>query len=118
MRKNKNFYESLLNALNGIKYAILSERNIKFHLFFSFMVLLFSYIFKLSYIEFSIVLILVFLVIVFEILNTVIENISDYLNTEYDMRIKIIKDMSAGVVLLISILAFTIGMIIFIPKVF
>lgn len=118
MRKNKNFFESFSHALEGIKYAILSERNLKFHLFFSIIVLIFSYFCNLSIIEFSVILIIIFLVIIFELFNTVVENILDYINLEYDLKIKIIKDISAGIVLLNAILAIIVGIIIFIPKIF
>lgn len=118
MNKNKTFLESLLNALNGIKFAILSEKNMRFHLFFSVIILFFSFYFKLSVIEWSIVLFLIFLVIICELLNTILEKIMDFLSIEYDARIKNIKDMAAAVVLMVSVLAVIVGCMIFIPKIF
>lgn len=118
MKKNNGFMESFLNALNGIRYSIISERNLKFHLFFSLIVIFFSFYYNISAIEFFIVLILIFLVIIFEIVNTIIEKIMDFVSEKHDDRIKIIKDMSAGVVLLSAILAAIVGLIIFIPRIF
>lgn len=118
MKKNDNFIDSFLNALNGIRYAIISERNLKFHLFFSLIVMFFSFIYRISIIEILIIMILIFLVIVFEIVNTIIEKIMDFVSDKYDDRIKVIKDMSAGAVLLSAVLAVIVGLIIFIPKIF
>lgn len=50
-----------------------------------------------------------------EALNTAIEKLSDIVSPEKDDRIRIVKDISAGAVLISSIVAVVIGLIIFIP---
>ena len=39
----------------------------------------------------------------FEIINTIVENICDYIEKDYKPEIKIIKDMAAGAVLVVSL---------------
>ena len=56
------------------------------------------------------------LVITSEIINSAIENISDFISPEKHDLIKKIKDLSAAGVLISAITAFVIGLIIFIPK--
>ncbi len=51
-------------------------------------------------------------------LNTAIEKVADYIQPEFDKKIGIIKDVSAGAVMLVSIAATIIGFIIYLPKIF
>ena len=51
-------------------------------------------------------------------LNTAIEKMSDYIQPEFDKKIGVIKDVSAGAVMLVSIAATIIGFIIYLPKIF
>ena len=52
-----------------------------------------------------------------EMMNHAIEKLCDKVNPEWDDKIKIIKDVSAGMVLICSIFAATTGLIIFIPRI-
>ena len=90
MKKNFSFIESFRCAFRGIVYIFKTERNFKFHVMFSLLVLLCSLIFNLSYIELSIILIMIVIVLVLEIINTIIENIMDFLCKDYNLNIKII----------------------------
>lgn len=53
-----------------------------------------------------------------EIFNTCIEKIMDFISTERHPQIRLIKDMSAGAVLIAAIAALIVGLIVFIPKIF
>jgi len=60
----------------------------------------------------------IFLVIAFEILNSAIENVVDLASHyHFDMLAKKAKDMAAGAVLVVSVLAALIGLLIFIPRI-
>lgn len=117
MKKNSNFIDSFFCALKGILYVLKNERNFKFHIVSSIMILLLSMFFRLNSVEFSIILIMICIVLSLEIINTIIENIMDFLGKEYNENIKNIKDMSAGVVLLSAFIALIVGLVIFIPKI-
>jgi diacylglycerol kinase len=56
-------------------------------------------------------------VLALEIINTAIEKLSDIVNASIHPVIKQVKDLSAGAVLLASIMSFIIGCIIFLPKI-
>lgn len=117
MKKNSNFIESFLCAINGLIYVFKTERNIRFHIILTVIVVFASLLFKLNIIEFSIILIMISIVLLLEILNSVIENIMDYLSLDYNKNIKKIKDISAGAVLISAILSVIVGSLIFIPKI-
>lgn len=53
-----------------------------------------------------------------EIINSCIERCVDYISLEHTDQAKHIKDMAAGAVFIISILAACIGLYVFIPKLF
>ena len=81
------------------------------------LVMIASYILKLNYIEFSICLILIGLVLIAEFFNTAIESIVDMITLEKNPYAKKAKDVSAAAVLIFAIFSSIIGLIIFIPKI-
>ena len=50
-------------------------------------------------------------------MNTAIENLSDLYTTEYNEKLKIIKDIGAGAVTISAIASVSVGLIMFIPKI-
>jgi len=56
------------------------------------------------------------MVFVSEVFNTLLENVFDYLKSENDPRIKILKDISSAAVLITCIEAIIIGFILLLPK--
>ena len=108
-KKNVNFLKSLTFALNGIKYCFKVEKHYKFHIF--------SFLLKLTTIEFIFILFVSFLVIITEMLNTCVEVIVDMITNEDNVLAMHAKDIGAGAVLVSSILALIVGLIIFIPKI-
>lgn len=103
-------------ALNGLKQAVLLERNFRIHLISTFVVLVLSYILNLNRFEWIIVIFVIGLVLITELVNTAIERLIDYLKPEIHPEAKIIKDVAASIVLLAAAVAFAVGCIIFIPK--
>ena len=116
MNKNKTTLNSIKTALIGIKLAFQTEKNIKIHLIISLLTLLTCFLLNVSAIELTLILLCIGLVLSLELINTAIERVIDLYSTKYNLSIKVIKDISAGSVLVASILAFIIGCLIFIPK--
>lgn len=110
---NKTF----INAFNGIQYFFKTERNGKIQAAVAAFVLLASYYLKLSSPEWIVVLFCICAVLAMEMLNTALEQLCNLVHKEYHPVIKIIKDVAAGAVLLVSIASSIIGFIIFIPKI-
>lgn len=74
-------------------------------------------IFRISAIEWLLLLLSIFLVIAFEIMNSAVENVVDLASDyHFSMRAKNAKDMAAGAVLVVSVFAVITGLIIFLPK--
>ena len=111
--KNPNFFKALKNALRGIGIVSKKERNIKIQLVAALLVLIVGIMFKISYIEWGILTITIFLVLITETLNTAI----DMITKEYSEEAKVVKDISAGAVLFSAIASIIVGIIIFLPKI-
>ena len=107
--KNSTFLTSMKHALHGIKTVIHEERNMKAHLSMAALAILISFISGLTALEWCFILLCIFLVLVMEILNTVVENLVDLL-------VKKAKDIAAGGVLLSAGFTVVIAMIIILPK--
>ena len=104
-------------AFNGIRIAITEERNVKIHILAALCVIIASILLKISLYEWVAVVFSIALVFAFEIINTAIENIADYISPEKNPAIKRIKDLSAAAVLISAIAAFITALIIFIPRI-
>ncbi len=111
------FIQSFRHALEGIKHTFQSERNFKIHtLCFTFAILC-GFFFQISATKWCILLIVSGQVFAAETFNTCIEKIMDFIHPEKDIRIKYIKDMSAGAVLISACVAMIVGIILFLPPI-
>ena len=116
--KNRDLLSSLDFALTGIFTAFQEERNMRKHAVTSLLVVLAGFVFQVSKIEWLFLLLSIFLVIAFEILNSAIENVVDLASHyHFNMLAKKAKDMAAGAVLVVSLFAAVTGLIIFIPRI-
>lgn len=111
--KKPPFHKSIINALRGIFWILKNERNFQIEIFALFINLFLIVFLKLSTIDAALIFSVCFLVLVLEIVNTAIEKLCDLIQPEYDLRIKIIKDMAAGAVLLSAIAAVVVGILIY-----
>lgn len=116
--KNRTLTSSMEFAVTGIFTAFKKERNMRKHLVSAILVILAGLTFQVSMVEWLFLLLSIFLVITFEIINSAIENVVDLAsNYHFSMLAKNAKDMAAGAVLVISLFAVLVGLIIFIPKI-
>lgn len=111
------FIESMGHAIDGISYTTNHERNFRIEIFFAFAVTIASFIFKVSLIEWAILVLVIGMVLALEMINTSIERCVDLVTKDYKELAKIAKDVSAGAVLIMSIFSIIIGIIIFLPKI-
>lgn len=108
--------KSFINAFKGLFYCIRHERNIRIHIVVAVFIFTFSVFFKLSRIEYAILISAIGLVIFCEIVNTAIEALVNLSSPYYDSLAKIAKDVAAGGVFLSSLVAIFIGIFLFAKK--
>ena len=110
------FRFSFRNALIGIKIAYKSQKNLRVHIFFGFLVIIIGVFLKVSIVEWLILLLTILVVVITEMFNTALEFTVDLYSTEYSNQAKKAKDVSAAGVLITAFSAILIGIIIFLPK--
>ena len=115
--KKQNFFKAFKNSLNGIFYTLKKERNIKIQLIIGILAVVLGVLLKISLIEWTILGITMFIVIVSELINTAIENTVDLITTEYNEKAKIAKDVAAGAVLIAAMNSVIVGILIFGTKI-
>lgn len=103
-------------AFKGIGLAFKFGWNIVIQLLCAIAVVIAGFIFNISVYEWLAVVFCIGLVIAFEIINTAIEKIVDFISPGYHKQAGIIKDLAAGAVLVTAILSVVIAGIIFVPK--
>lgn len=116
-KKNKNLIQAFNNAIEGILYTFKNEKNMKIHYLCAIIVLFTSLFFDLDKMEMIILFLLIGGVIICEMFNTAIEKAIDGVSTEYNPLFKIAKDVSAGAVLISSMIAVVGGYLLFRDKV-
>ena len=98
----KKQLKSFKAAFAGIWNALRSESHLRFHLVAAVYVIVFSFFYDLSKLQWALVLVLIGAVIAAELFNTAVEHICDMLTKDYNEHIKTAKDVSAGAVLVLS----------------
>jgi len=116
--KDKRRKIGFIFAWNGIKEIIKSEYNFRVHLVAAIFVIGAGFIFRITFIEWAILLLTIGFVLVTEAVNSVIEKMMDYLKPDIHPAAKVIKDVSAGAVLISAMIAVGIGLLIFLPKLY
>jgi len=114
--KSKNIIESFKHAFQGVCYTFVKERNMKIHVAAAAFIILLALWLGVSKIELTILCLTIAMVICFELINTAIEVMVDFIVDVYHPRAKIIKDVSAGVVFVSAFFSIVIGGIILFDK--
>ncbi len=114
--KDKRGFIGFSYAWNGLK-IMAKEPNFRIHMIATLLVTIAGFYFKLNAIEWAVIVIVIGTVLISETFNSVVEQMIDYIKPEIHPTAKLIKDMSAGGVLLASVIAIIVGVIIFLPKI-
>ena len=113
----KRLVNSFKYAFTGIKTAYLGEQNLRIHTIMAILVIICGFLFKISYMEWLICLVLIALVLMAEFFNTSIEYIVDLASPGINDLAKAAKDVASAGVLVMAIISAIIGLIIFVPKI-
>ena len=116
--KFHGFFNSLKLALNGIGYLFLYHRNMRIIFMSGVTAFLLGIYLQLRGMELVILCIAITLVFMAEMFNTAIELMIDMITGKYRTLIKLVKDISAAVVLIASLNAIAVGYFLFVKKIF
>lgn len=107
------FLKGFVYAFRGIIYTLTNERNMRVHLVVAAYTLFFAQFYNMSSERWALLVLTISAVFALEMVNTAVERICDMYSKEQDMRIKAIKDVAAGAVLVSAVGAVFIGVFLF-----
>jgi diacylglycerol kinase len=111
----KKIIKSFKYAFSGIIKAFSAGRNFKIMSACFLLVIVFGFLFNVTAAEWTILLICSGLVLSLEMINTAIEKAIDIVEPGYSQKVKTVKDLAAGAVLVFSIASAAVALIIFLP---
>jgi diacylglycerol kinase len=101
-------------ALRGLGYTF-QEQTVRIMLLIALSVIFLTFFFDTSPTEKALVFLTITLVLGLELINSQVERTLDIVEPQFSQRVREIKDISAGAVLVASLGALLIGIIIFLP---
>ena len=113
--RSRNIFESFRFAFSGLWYALRTQRNTRIHLTITAAVVVLGLFLELSYVQWAVVTLTIGFVLVSEMLNTVAETLVDLISPGYHSLAKIVKDVTAGAVLLAAIVSIVVGLLVLGP---
>lgn len=113
----RTLIQSFKLALEGIRFVVSSERNMRFHLIFAIAAVALCFFLKVSPIEFIFIIFAIVLVLIAETANTAFELLLDFVHGDsFHPNVKLLKDIVAGGVFIAAANAFVIGVVVFGPR--
>jgi diacylglycerol kinase (ATP) len=112
-KRKRTFLHSMNNAVEGFVHVVRSERNMRIHFAVATLVLLLAAFFGVKRIDWLLLVGATCLVLMAEMINTAIEETLNLLHSRYHPKVGMIKDISAGMVLVSVVNALIIGFFVF-----
>lgn len=108
--------QSFRSAFKGIGVVIRRERNFKIEVIVAVMVVVVMFLLSGSLIEWALICFCIMVVLALELLNTALENLLDYIDPKFNTAVGLMKDMTAGGVLVAALGSAVVGSLVIIPK--
>jgi len=113
--KNGSWIQTFKNAITGCWYAFTTQKNFIVHFILSLFVLFLALWLQVSYERFLFLVLAVFLGFTVEMINTTVEKLVDLITEKYHPVAKIIKDLSAGLMLIVAVGIAVVGFLVLFP---
>lgn len=111
--RSRSILWSFNYAIEGIVYALRTQRNMRIHVAAATIVLVAALFFRVSRLEFLALILTISFVIGTELVNTAIEATIDVATQSFDPFAKIAKDVAAGAVFVGAVCAMVTGYVVF-----
>ena len=113
MLKIRRLIKSFIYASHGLRGVFKHEYNFRVELLVALLAIGLAWWLDFNYLEWVLLLLVCGLVLLMEVMNSVVEMVSDALKPKLDTYVKQVKDMAAAAVFLSSALAIIVGLILF-----
>lgn len=121
MRNQRKFslnerLKSFRPALNGLKWFLQNEQNVRIHLFLSLLSVIAGIFFQISRNEWIGIILCMGMVLSLEAANSAIEQLVDLVSPKKNQLAGLVKDLAAAAVLIASLIAILVAALVFLPK--
>ena len=117
--KSQGFFNTFKNARKGMRLSLKSEQNIRVHILCGALALALGFALHFSAVRFCILLLTIVMVITSEMMNSAIEFALDSIyHNKYSRMVGMAKDIAAGAVMIVTIVALMIGVLLFVPPIY
>lgn len=113
----KKITASIINSLNGLKASYKSEHSLYIHLLASITLIILSIIFKITLIEWLVIIAIIGITLAVELVNTAIESTVDLVTKEYHPLAKKAKDIASAAEFVLAITSTVTSLIIFVSRI-
>lgn len=113
----KRFLNSIKYSVDGLVNAYQNEQSLWLHAMCTILIVILGFALQISFIQWTIIVIALVIVLAVELLNTAIEATVDLVTKEIHPLAKVAKDCGSAAAFVSSIMVFIICCFIFIPKI-
>ncbi len=113
--RSRNIVDSFRFAFSGLWHALRTQRNTRIHLTIAAAAIALGVWLGLPPTQWAVLALTIGFVLVSEMLNTVAETLVDLVSPGYHPLAKVIKDVTAGAVLLTAIVSIIVGLLVLGP---
>ncbi len=115
--KTRSLGESFRCAFQGVVFVLRTERNMALHFLAAVLTLLVAALLRVTLLELACLTLTIAVVLVCELTNTALEILCDIVCRDLEPRIRRVKDVAAGAVLVSAITAVIVGILVLWPRV-
>ena len=113
----QRFLNSIKFSIDGLVNAYQNEQSLWLHAMCTIIIIILGFALKISFIQWTIIVIALVIVLAVELLNTAIEATVDLVTKEIHPLAKVAKDCGSAAAFVSSIMVFIICCFIFVPKI-
>jgi undecaprenol kinase len=114
-KKSDNWRDTFKHAVDGCIWAFSTQKNFKVHFSLSGLVILLGLWLQISFERWLLIILAISWGLTIEMANTAIEKAVDLVTQEFNLKAKIVKDVAAGMMLLLSLGLAALGFLILLP---
>ncbi|WP_175421372.1 diacylglycerol kinase family protein [Marinitoga sp. 1135] len=114
----RKFSKSLKFAIQGLFEVFTTQRNFKIQTTFALLAFILAIILNLDESQILWISLAIFMVLILETINTLVEKMMDLMHPEYNAIVGIIKDLGAAAVLIAATFSIVVAAVIFGGKMF
>lgn len=112
----KSLWKVTVHSWEGLVYFYKYERSAILHLVSAILMLLGAWMLSMSPMEWLVIIMVLFTTLSVELLNTAIEKVCDLITTDYNINIKVAKDVGSAATGVLTLVGVVVVLVIYVPK--